>query len=123
MQSKIAYYILIKKFNLLSDKISLFALIEDYDLTKNNDEDCSSRWKIDIIWTTLPKLEFAIGKVSSLHNQYQHSHFFSDKLKIAKMLKVLLNRIVQIYKGIGKNLSLLKLYGLQIYGKYFQYGW
>ena len=35
----------------------------------------------------------------------------------------MLNRIVQVYEGIGESLSLLKLYGLQIYGKYFQYGW
>jgi hypothetical protein len=71
----------------------------------------------------LPKLEFAIGEVSGPPNQHQHPHFFGDKLKIAKMLKVMLNRIVRVYEGIGESLSLLKLYGLQIYGKYFQYGW
>jgi hypothetical protein len=112
-----------KKFNQLSGEISLFASAEDYDLTKDDEEDRSSGRKIDIVWTTLPKLEFAIGEVSGPPNQRQHSHFFGDKLKIAKMLKVMLNRIVRVYEGIGESLSLLKLYGLQIYGKYFQYGW
>jgi len=120
MHSKIAYYTLIKKFNLLSGEISLFASAEDYDLTKNDEEDRSSGRKIDVVWTTLPKLEFAIGEVSGPPNQHQHPHFFGDKLKIAKMLKVMLNRIVRVYEGIGESLSLLKLYGLQIYGKYFQ---
>ena len=68
------------------------------------------------------KLEFAIREVSGLLNQCQHLHFFEDKLKIAKILKVMLNRIVRIYGGIGESLSLLKLYGLQSYSKYFQYG-
>ncbi|CAG8667612.1 14957_t:CDS:2, partial [Acaulospora morrowiae] len=96
-------------------EISLFASAEDYDLTKNDEEDRSSGRKIDIVWTTLPKIEFAIGEVSGPPNQRQHSHFFGDKLKIAKMLKVMLNRIVRMYGGIGESLSLLKLYGLQIY--------
>lgn len=96
-------------------EISLFASAEDYDLTKDDEEDRSSGRKIDIVWTTLPKLEFAIGEVSGPPNQHQHPHFFGDKLKIAKMLKVMLNRIVRVYEGIGESLSLLKLYGLQIY--------
>ncbi|CAI2185194.1 10826_t:CDS:10 [Funneliformis geosporum] len=94
-------------------EISLFASAEDYDLTKN-DEDRSSGRKIDIVWTTLPKLEFAIGEVICPPSQRQHPHFFGDKLKIAKMLKVMLNRIIRIYGCIGESLSLLKLYGLQI---------
>jgi len=68
-------------------KISLFASAEDYDLTKNDEKDRSSGRKIDIVWTTSPKLEFAIGEVSGPPNQRQHPHFFGDKLKIAKMLK------------------------------------
>ncbi|CAI2171182.1 3253_t:CDS:10 [Funneliformis geosporum] len=96
-------------------EISLFASAEDYDLTKSDEEERSSGRKIDIIWTTMPKLEFAIGEVSGPPNQRQHPHFFGDKLKIAKMLKVMLNRIVRMYGGIGDSLSLLKLYGLQIY--------
>ncbi|CAG8818087.1 29650_t:CDS:10 [Gigaspora margarita] len=96
-------------------KISLFASAEDFDLIKNDEEDRSSGRKIDIVWTTSPKIEFAIGEVSGPPNRRHHPHFFGDKLKIAKMLKVMLNRIVRIIGGVGESLSLLKLYGLQIY--------
>lgn len=71
----------------------------------------------------MPKLEFTIEEVSGPPDQRQHPYYFGDKLKIAKILKVMLNRTVWVYEGIGESLSLLKLYGLQIYGKYFQYGW
>ncbi|CAJ0847362.1 4543_t:CDS:2 [Entrophospora sp. SA101] len=50
-------------------------------------EECSSGRKIDIVWTTMPKLEFAIGEVSDPPNQRQHTHFFGDKLKTAKNVK------------------------------------
>ncbi|CAG8565581.1 5456_t:CDS:1, partial [Paraglomus occultum] len=95
--------------------MSLFASAEDYDLTKNDEEDRSSGRKIDIVWATSPKLEFAIGEISGPPNQRQHPHFFGDKLKIAKMLKVVLNRIVRINGGVRESLSMLKLHGLQIY--------
>ncbi|KAF0485242.1 hypothetical protein F8M41_022852 [Gigaspora margarita] len=102
-------------------EISLFASAEDFGLIKNDEEDRSSGRKIDIVWTTSPKIEFAIGEVSGPPNRRHHPHFLGDKLKIAKMLKVMLNKIVRIIGGVGESLSLLKLYGLQIYGKYFQY--
>jgi len=73
-----------KKLNLLSGEISLFASAEDYDLTKDNEEDHSSGRKIDIVWTTLPKLEFAIREVSGLPNQHQHPHFSEISLKLQK---------------------------------------
>lgn len=62
-------------------EMSLFASAEDNDLTKNDEENHSNGRKIDIVWTTLPKLEFAIGEVSGPPNQHQHPHFFGDKLK------------------------------------------
>ena len=36
------------------------------------------------------------------------------------MLKIMLNRIVKIYGGSSLRFSLLRFYGLQIYGKYFK---
>ncbi|RGB27069.1 hypothetical protein C1646_674294 [Rhizophagus diaphanus] len=52
-------------------EMSLFASAKDYDLTKNDEENRSNGRKIDIVWTTLPKLEFAIGEemlIQSLDN-------------------------------------------------------
>ncbi|CAG8493516.1 3880_t:CDS:10 [Gigaspora margarita] len=69
--------------------------------------------KIDIVWATKPlKIEFAIAEISGPPNEYQNFHYFSDKIKI---VKVMLNRIVRIYGGVKTNLNLLKLYGLQVY--------
>ncbi|CAG8534871.1 6781_t:CDS:2, partial [Acaulospora morrowiae] len=62
----------------------------------------------------LTDLEFSIGEISGPPNQLDHSHFFKDKIKIAKMLKVIINRIVK-YGGTGMDLSLVKLYGLHVY--------
>ncbi|CAG8829522.1 1553_t:CDS:1, partial [Dentiscutata erythropus] len=86
----------------------------DFDLKKNDKENCSNGRKIDIVWATKPlKIEFAIAEISGPPNEHQHSHYFSDKIKIAKMLKIMLNRIVRVYGGAKTNLNLLKLYGLQ----------
>jgi hypothetical protein len=100
--------------------VALFASAEDFDLSKSDAENRSVGRKIDIVWSTKPpRLEFAIGEISGPPNQHQHSHFFDDKIKIAKMLKVMLNRIVRIYGGTCASLKMLKLYGLQFYGGYF----
>ncbi|CAG8576428.1 7688_t:CDS:2 [Cetraspora pellucida] len=95
---------------------NLFASAEDFDLKKDDKKNRSNGRKIDIVWATRPlKIEFAIAEISGPPNEHQHSHYFSDKIKIAKMLKVMLNRIVRIYGGVKTNLNLLKLYGLQVY--------
>ncbi|PKY42340.1 hypothetical protein RhiirA4_83202 [Rhizophagus irregularis] len=108
--------------DLFFGEVSLYASAEDADLKKNDAEERSSGRKIDVVWATKPpKVEFAIGEVSGPPNQRQHSHFFTDKIKIGKMLKIMLNRIVRVYGGNSSIFSLLKLYGLQIYGKCFQY--
>jgi hypothetical protein len=109
-------------FYLLSGEVCLFASAEDADLKKNDAEDRSSGRKIDVVWATKSaKIEFAISEVSGPPNQRQHSHFFTDKIKIGKMLKIMINRIVRVYGGDSSLFNLLKLYGLQIYGKCFQY--
>ncbi|CAG8713523.1 15784_t:CDS:2 [Gigaspora margarita] len=95
---------------------NLFASAEDFDLKKDDKKNSSNGRKIDIVWATKPlKIEFAIAEISGLPNEHQHFHYFTDKIKIAKMLKVMLNRIVRIYGGVKTNLNLLKLYGLQVY--------
>lgn len=77
--------------------------------------------KVDIIWTLKSTdLEFSVGEVSGPPNQRDHPHFFGDKLKIAMMLKIIINRIVRKHGGAGVKLGLLKLYGLQIYSKYYR---
>ncbi|CAG8625310.1 7151_t:CDS:10 [Ambispora gerdemannii] len=83
---------------------------------KKDGEDRNVGRKIDIIWSMkLTDLEFSIGEISGPPNQLDHSHFFNDKIKIAKMLKVSINRIVKKYGGTGMDLSLVKLYGLHVY--------
>ncbi|CAG8823774.1 10348_t:CDS:2, partial [Gigaspora rosea] len=73
---------------------NLFASAEDFDLKKDDKENRSCSHKIDIVWATKPlKIEFA-------PNEHQYSHYFNDKIKIAIMLKVMLN-----------SLNLLKLMG------------
>ena len=100
----------------------MFASAEDFDLRKSDAESRSVSRKIDIVWSTKPpRLEFAIGEISGPPNQHQHSRFFEDKIKIAKMLKIMLNRIVQIPGGTCANINMLKLHGLQFYGEYFRF--
>ncbi|GET03569.1 hypothetical protein GLOIN_2v1884965 [Rhizophagus clarus] len=62
-------------------------------------------------------LKFSISDVSKPLNQHNHMHFFNDKLKIAKMLKVIFNRIVKMYSGMGMNLNLLTLYELHLFNE------
>ncbi|CAG8719218.1 2383_t:CDS:10 [Funneliformis caledonium] len=105
-----------REMNIFFGEKCLFASSEDRNLEKNDEEDRSAGRKIDIIWSMKPTdLEFSICEVSGPPNQHNHTHFFNDKLKIAKMLKVILNRIVRKYGSVGINLTSLKLYGLHVY--------
>ncbi|CAJ0629711.1 719_t:CDS:2 [Entrophospora sp. SA101] len=70
----------------MKEKVYMGPRISSIKLSMTNEE-CSSGRKIDIVWTTMPKLEFAIGEVSDPPNQRQHTHFFGDKLKTAKNVK------------------------------------
>ncbi|CAG8589392.1 10615_t:CDS:10 [Ambispora leptoticha] len=95
-----------REMNIYFGEKYLFASTEDRNFGR----------KIDIIWSMkLTDLEFSIGEISGPPNQLDHSHFFNDKIKIAKMLKVIINRIVKKYGGTGMDLSLVKLYGLHVY--------
>jgi len=65
--------------------------------------------KIDIIWSMKPTdLEFSICEVSGPPNKRDHMHFFKDKIKIGKMLKVIINRIVRKYGCRNAKLCSLK---------------
>ncbi|KAF0500566.1 hypothetical protein F8M41_020282 [Gigaspora margarita] len=95
---------------------SLFASSEDRNREKTDGEDRNFGRKIDIIWSMKSSdLEFAVGEISGPPNKINHAHFFNDKIKIAKMLKVIINRIVNKFGGTSINLKLIKLYGLQVY--------
>ncbi|CAG8554338.1 891_t:CDS:10, partial [Acaulospora morrowiae] len=101
--------------DLFFGEICLYASAEDADLKKSDAEDRSSGRKIDAVWATKPpKVEFAICEVSGPPNQRLHSHYFTDKIKIGKMLKIVLNRIARVYGGDSTIFNLLKLYALQI---------
>ncbi|CAG8752143.1 6991_t:CDS:2, partial [Racocetra fulgida] len=77
---------IVKKIPELLTKDSLDT--KDFDLKKDDKENRSNGHKIDIVWTTKPlKIEFAIAEISGPPNEHQHSHYFNDKIKIAKMLK------------------------------------
>ncbi|CAG8729971.1 17906_t:CDS:2, partial [Funneliformis caledonium] len=94
----------------------LFASSEELNLKKTDKESRVVGNKVDIIWSLKSTdLEITVGEVSGPPNQRDHPHFFGDKLKIAKMLKVIINRIVRKHDGTGVKLCSLKLYGLQIY--------
>ncbi|CAG8731481.1 26299_t:CDS:2 [Gigaspora margarita] len=67
---------------------NLFASAEDFDLKKDDKKNRSNGRKIDIVWATKPlKIEFAIAEISGPPNEHQHFHYFTDKIKMAKMLK------------------------------------
>ncbi|CAG8611882.1 1037_t:CDS:10, partial [Paraglomus brasilianum] len=62
---------------------------EDRNTAKDDEENRNSGRKIDIIWCMKPTdLEFSICEVSGPPNKRDHRHFFTDKIKIAKMLKI-----------------------------------
>lgn len=122
IQSLITYFIPIFLMScnicLISGEKCLFASSEDRNREKTDEEDRNAGRKIDIIWSMKPTdLEFSISEVSGPPNQHSHTHFFNDKLKIAKMLKIIFNRIVRKYGGVSMNLSSLKLYALHVYCK------
>ncbi|CAG8533239.1 10765_t:CDS:2 [Dentiscutata erythropus] len=89
----------------------LFASSEELNLKKTDRETRGVGNKVDIIWSLKSTdIEFSVGEVSGPPNKRDHSHFFGDKLKIAKMLKIIIK-----HGGAGVKLGSLKLYGLQIY--------
>src|SRR5688572_10886952 len=90
-------------------------------MEKDDEEDRTPGRKIDVIWSMKPTdLEFSICEVSGPPNKQDHMHFFKDKIKIGKMLKVIINRIVRKYGCRNVKLCSLKIYGLQFYCKYRQ---
>ncbi|POG60048.1 hypothetical protein GLOIN_2v1487330 [Rhizophagus irregularis DAOM 181602=DAOM 197198] len=52
---------------------------------------------------------------SGAPNKRDYTHFFKDKIKIGKMLKVMIDRIVRKYEAENAKLHSLRIYGLQFY--------
>jgi len=70
----------------LSGEKCLLASSEDRNTAKDDEENRNSGRKIDIIWCMKPTdLEFSICEVSGPLNKRDHRHFFTDKIKIAKI--------------------------------------
>ena len=48
-----------------------------------------------------------------------HTHYIGDRNKTAKMLKIILNFIKVNYSGDFREFRKIKIYGVQIYGKFY----
>ncbi|CAB4406356.1 unnamed protein product [Rhizophagus irregularis] len=62
-----------------------------------------------------PNSNFNSQLRSGAPNKRDHTHFFKDKIKIGKMLKVMIDRIVRKYDAENAKLHSLRIYGLQFY--------
>ena len=65
-------------------------------------------------------LEFSTLEVSGPPSSLDHTHYVGDKNKTAKMLKIILNFIFTKYQGDFEKFRKIKVYGVQIYGKFYE---
>ncbi|CAG8817191.1 16917_t:CDS:2, partial [Racocetra persica] len=79
---------MIKVTDFKKSVVEYYLLTQDFDLKKNDKENCSNGRKIDIVWATKPlKIEFVIAEISGPPNEHQHSHYFTqNELKSSKAL-------------------------------------
>lgn len=85
---------------------------------KDDDRRCSGN-KIDAIMSILDLgLEFSTLEVSGSPSSPDHTHYVGDRNKTAKMLKIILNYIFIKYPGDFEKFRRIKVYGVQIYGKF-----
>ncbi|CAG8669864.1 9312_t:CDS:10 [Funneliformis caledonium] len=77
--------------------------------------------KIDTIIKLMElNLEFSIVEVAGSPSDPDHSHYVGDRNKIAKNLKIILNYIRTEYSGDFQQFRKIKVYGVQIYSKYYE---
>ncbi len=65
-------------------------------------------------------LEFSTLEVSGSPSKPDHTHYAGDRNKTAKMLKIILNYIYIKYPGDFEKFRRIKVYGVQIYGKFYE---
>jgi len=65
-------------------------------------------------------LEFSTLEVSGPPSCFDYSHYVGDRNKTAKMLKIILNYIKIKYPGDFEVFRRIKVYGIQIYGKFYK---
>ena len=86
---------------------------------KDDDRRCSGN-KIDAIISMVDlDLEISVLEVSGSPTCLDHTHYVGDRNKIAKMLKIILNYIKINYSGCYEDFRRIKVYGIQVYGKFY----
>ena len=86
----------------------------------NESQTCRNPGSIDaIIMLTEPGLEFSVLEVSSSPSDPDHTHYVGDRNKTAKNLKIILNFIRKKYPGDFEQFRKMKVYGIQIYSKFY----
>lgn len=96
----------------------LKACAKDINSNKKDDERRSPGKKIDtIISMREENKEISVTEVSGPPMKNDWSHFKSDRIKIMKMLKTLMNQFAEL--NPSSDITLIKLYGLQVYCKVF----
>ena len=94
----------------------LKASARDRNSNKSDDERRSNGKKIDTIISLREEdIEFSVTEVSGPPMKNDWTHFISDRMKIAKLLKTLMNQFAEL--NPSSDITLIKLYGLQSYCK------
>ncbi|CAH1767888.1 15078_t:CDS:2, partial [Entrophospora sp. SA101] len=103
-----------KKWRATYGETCLKASSEDCNSQKADDKNRSPGRKIDTIITLREEDEdFSVIEVSGPPLKKNWSHFKSDRMKISKMLKTLINRLVKIRPS--SDIRMVRLYGMQSY--------
>jgi len=89
----------------------------DRNSGKADDERRSNGKKIDTIISLKEEdIEFSVTEVSGPPMKNDWTHFTGDRMKIAKMLKTLMNQFAEL--NPSSDITLVRLYGLQLYRKF-----
>ncbi|CAJ0849040.1 3206_t:CDS:2, partial [Entrophospora sp. SA101] len=103
-----------KKWRAAYGETCLKASSEDCNSQKVDDKNRSPGRKINTIITLREEdEEFSVIEVSGPPSKKNWSHFKSDRMKISKMLKTLINRLVKICPS--SDIRMVRLYGMQSY--------
>jgi hypothetical protein len=88
---------------------------------RDDDRRCIGN-KIDAIISMVDlDLEMSTLEVSGSPSYLDHTHYVGDRNKTAKMLKIILNFIKTNYPGDFEEFRRIKVFGIQIYGKFMNW--